>query len=282
MTTFCRNVVSSPWFQRWVFAAIVLAGVLAGLETSDEFRSRHGAWLGVLDTGVLGVFVIELLLKIGSHGRKPWLFFREGWNVFDFVIVAVCLLPADSAFAAVLRLARTLRVLRLVSALPRLQLLVGALFRSVAAIGYVCLLLSLICYIYAVTGVHLFGETAPALFGTLSQTIMTLFRVMTFDNWSDLLTMVQVHQPVAATVYFLSFILLGTMIMLNLFIGIVMNSMTQVHTEMETAERRTQAPATSHEQTLGALAADLERISAQLKQLQEQSRSSPAGRPNSD
>jgi voltage-gated sodium channel len=278
MTTFCRNVVSSPWFQRSVFVAIVIAGVLAGLETSDDFRSRHSSWLGVLDGGVLAVFVIELVLKIGAHGRRPWLFFREGWNVFDFVIVVVCLLPADSAFAAVLRLARTLRVLRLVSALPRLQLLVGALFRSFAAIGYVCLLLALICYIYAVTGVHLFSETAPALFGTLSQTIMTLFRVMTFDNWSDLLAMVQVHQPFAATVYFLSFILLGTMIMLNLFIGIVMNSMTQVHTEMETAQRQTQDSAPADDQALLTLAAELERISAQLKRLQEQGRAGSATR----
>jgi voltage-gated sodium channel len=274
-----QRIVSSNAFQRIVFAAIVLAGLLAGLETDQGFVAEHGALLRVFDLSVLTIFVVELVLKIGAHGRKPWLFFRDGWNVFDFVIVMICLLPLDAAFAAVLRLARTLRVLRLISALPRLQLLVGALFRSISAMGYVCLLLSLICYIYAVAGVHLFSVNAPTLFGSLTQAVMTLFRVMTLDNWSDSMALVQLHQPIAATLYFLSFILIGTMIMLNLFIGIVMNSMTQMHAEQEAKEQADRAPSLSDEQALGTLASELERISAQLKRLQENTKTTRPSSP---
>jgi len=137
----------------------------------------------------------------------------------------------------VLRLARGLRLLRLVTALPRLQLLVGALLKSLGAMGYVTLLLALMFYIYGVAGVHLFGGHDARHFGSLSAALVSLFRMITLDNWSDIFNAARAGAPLAAALYFVSFILLGTMIMLNLFIGIIMNSMSEMHAEIEERDR---------------------------------------------
>ena len=160
-----RSVVNSAWFNRLMVGVILLAGVLAGLETSATLRASYGSLLQGLDTLVLVIFVVEIALKIAAHGRRPWGYFQDGWNVFDFLIVAVCCLPVEAEFAAVFRLARGLRLLRLVTAVPRLQLLVGALLKSLGAMGYVGLLLALMFYIYGVAGVHLFREADAGHFG---------------------------------------------------------------------------------------------------------------------
>ena len=232
-----KQIVEANWFHRTIVAVILLAGVLAGLETSAAVMARHGSLLRVLDALVLGVFIAEIALKLAAHGRKPWLYFQDGWNVFDFIIVVLCCLPVDSQFTAVFRLTRGLRLLRLVTALPKLQLLVGALLKSLGAMGYVGLLLALMFYIYGVAGVHLFGQKDPQHFDSLPTALLSLFRVITLDNWSDIFRAAQAGAPVAAALYFISFILLGTMIMLNLFIGIVMNSMAEMHAEIEQRDR---------------------------------------------
>lgn len=241
-----QRIVEARWFQATIVLVIFLAGVLAGLETDPIMMRRHGSLLHALDKVVLAVFIIELALKMGAHGRRPWLYFRDGWNVFDFIIVVICCLPTDSPFAAVLRLARGLRLLRLVTALPKLQLLVGALLKSLGAMGYVGLLLALMFYIFGVAGVNLFGRGAPEQFGTLGAALFSLFQVITLDNWSDIFRAAQEGAPVSALVYFVTFILLGTMIMLNLFIGIIMNSMSEMHAEIAERERA------RHERETGA------------------------------
>ena len=112
MTARVKQMVEANWFHRTIVAVILLAGVLAGLETSAAVRERHGSLLRLIDALVLGVFIVEMALKLAAHGRKPWLYFHDGWNVFDFAIVVLCCLPMDSQVAAVLRLARGLRLLR--------------------------------------------------------------------------------------------------------------------------------------------------------------------------
>jgi voltage-gated sodium channel len=233
MTGFAQRIVASRSFHTTIIGSIVLVGVLAGLETNAAIVASHGALLRALDVGVLAVFVVEIILKLAAHGRRPFDFFRDGWNVFDFLVVVLCLLPWDSQFAVVLRLVRTLRLLRLVSALPKLQLLVGALVKSFSSMGYVGLLLSLMFYIYAITGVHLFGAHDKAHFGSLSLAFFTLFQTITLDDWKFLFDSAKGSSPAVAAIYFISFILLGTMIMLNLFIGIIMNSMEEMHSELD-------------------------------------------------
>lgn len=249
-----RFIVDSIFFQYFIITVILATGLIVGLETYPAIMATHGDLLHVLDHIVLYIFVIEILLKIGSNGSKPWEYFYDGWNVFDFIIVAVCFLPIGGAYIAVLRLARILRVLRLITAMPRLQLLVGALLKSFPSMSYVGILLILLFYIYAVLGTFLFGMNDPLHFGDLQTSFLTLFKVITLEGWIEIMniqifgshiygyenfkhivTQPMAH-PFAAPLYFISFILLGTMIMLNLFIGVIINGMDETRKEAETAE----------------------------------------------
>jgi voltage-gated sodium channel len=267
MVRFAQNVVGHAFFQPFIIGLIVLAGVLAGLETNAALMARHGATLRLLDGIVLGCFVVEIALRLTAHGRRPQAYFADGWNVFDCVIVLLCLLPAGGAFASVLRLARILRLLRLVHALPRLQLLVGALLKSLSAMGYVSLLLGLLFYIYAVAGVHLFAEATKGDFGNLSTAMLSLFRVVTLDNWGDIFNRALAGAPaLVVTFYFVTFIVFGTMIILNLFIGIIMNSMAEMHEEMEKKSQPADSTAArSLDETLADIQRRIETVRSQIQ-----------------
>jgi voltage-gated sodium channel len=244
----CLRLTGTPWFQRAVVGLILFAGLLVGAETHRPWMEAHGALFHTLDRVVLALFVVELGLRLATHGARPWRFFRDPWNVFDAVIVGVCLLPFHTEFAAVLRLVRVLRVLRLVTAVPRLQLLVGALIKSVPSMSYVALLLSLLFYVYAVAGVALFGGADPARFGGLPDAALTLFQIITMEAWAEIMHAQFATYPsrVLPVVYFVSFILLGTMIMLNLFIGVIVNGMDEARQEMADEERARHLARTGH------------------------------------
>ncbi len=263
------RIVSGRWFQRFIILTILLAGVLAGIETDAAMLANHGSVLRALDRLVLGIFIVECLLKIAACGPRPWNYFRDGWNVFDFIIVVLCLLPMNSQFAVVLRLGRTLRLLRLVSALPKLQLLVDALIKSFSSMGYVGILLGLMFYIYAIAGVHLFGLHDKEHFGSLSRAFFTLFQTITLDDWKFLFASAQGSSPTIAAIYFVTFILLGTMIMLNLFIGIIMNSMQEMHEELDeyNAAKRDSSEQNSALADLSALDGQLASFQASLAEL---------------
>jgi len=266
-----RRIVDTSWFQRLVILTILMAGVLAGIETDAGMVSTHGSTLRMLNALVLGIFVVEAVLKLTAHSPRPWDYFRDGWNVFDFAIIVLCLLPMDSQFAVVLRLGRTLRLLRLVSALPKLQLLVGALIKSFSSMGYVGLLLGIMFYIYAIAGVHLFGGHDKEHFGSLSKAFLTLFQTITLDDWKFLFVSAQGTAPAVAAIYFISFILLGTMIMLNLFIGIIMNSMEEMHAELDEYHKARRGPAEKGSllDDLGALDRQLAIVKSQVSDLRE-------------
>jgi voltage-gated sodium channel len=242
-------------FQGFILVVIGMAAVLVGLETYPDIVAQHGQLLHVLDAIILGIFVIEILIKLASFGSRPGRFFADGWNVFDFVIVAVCFLPGNAHFAAVLRLARVLRAFRLLSAVPRLQVLVGALLKSLPSMGYVAVLLALLFYVYGVLGVFLWAENDPKHFGDLPSSLLSLFRVVTLEDWTDIMY-TQMYgsdvypapalpdvqpkpnaSPLVAPLYFVSFVLIGTMIVLNLMIGVVINSMTEAQREAESRSR---------------------------------------------
>ncbi len=268
MTAAIKQIVASKAFHHGIVAVIVLAGVVAGLETSPALMAEHGGWLHALDRIILGVFIVEAVLKMAAHGRQPWRYFADGWNGFDFIIIVICLLPVGGPFAAVLRLARALRLLRLVSALPKLQLLVGALLKSLSAMGYVSLLLALLFYIYAVAGIHLFGAHDPKNFGSLPAAFLSLFQLVTLDNWSELFHAQTPFTPgIKVGIYFVTFIVFGTMIILNLFIGIIMNSMAEMHAEIaehDRARHDRETGAATLEDELRALERELEETQTRL------------------
>ena len=260
MSQRAQAVVESRAFQGMILGLIVLAAVLVGLETSPAVMERFGPLLLTLDKLVLAAFAAEALLKMAAHGRRWWRYFRDPWNVFDFTIVAVCLLPVGGHYAAVLRLARVARALRLVTAVPRLQLLVASLLRSLPSMVWVGLLLGLLFYVYAVTGVFLFREHDPENFGHLGRAMLTLFKVVTLDDWATFMR--RQFEPggagaVVSVVYFVSFVLVGTMIILNLFIGVIINSMHEAQSDAERRARRRHVEATGVP-TLGDELADLE------------------------
>jgi len=238
-----QRLVASAWFQRTVVAAILFSAVLLGLETNRDLVDRYGVELKILDRIVLSFFVLEVTLKILSYGTKPGRYFLDGWNIADLLIVGACLVPANPGALAVFRLIRILRVLRLVTALPKLQAVITALFRSIPSMGYVVALLSIHFYMFGVLGTFLFRDNDPVQFGTLGKTFLSLFQILTLEGWADMMR-TQIHgcnvfgyenmqllcrnptaQPILAPVFFVSFIVIGTMIILNLLIGVVVNGM---------------------------------------------------------
>lgn len=282
MTDMLRRIASATWFQNFVTLVIVLAGIVVGVETYPTMAERFGHILHVLDKLILGVFVAEVVIKIGAEGRRPWRYFQDPWNIFDFSIVAATLLPLGGSSVTVLRLLRLLRVLRLFKALPRLQMLVGALLKSIPSMFYVTLLLMLLFYVYAVAATLLFAANDPVHFGSLHISMLSLFRVVTLEGWTELLY-IQMYgcaefgydgrealctqstaAPVVANFFFLTFILFGTMIILNLFVGVIMKGMEEaaVEADMENERERTGQTSLSIEQ-------ELELLETQLRGLQD-------------
>ena len=165
-----QRLVNSNGFQRFILALIVISGILVGFETYPAFSEGTpvGNAIIVVQYVILWIFVAEQVLKIAACGSQPWKYFQQGWNLFDLAIIVICFLPLDARFATVFRLARLLRTLRMVTVLPRLQVLVGALLKSIPSLGYIGLLLGLHFYVYACAGTFLFSKNDPVRFGTLA------------------------------------------------------------------------------------------------------------------
>lgn len=295
MTFFARHLVDAPAFQLAITLVIVFAGVLVGVETDPQLVARHGTVLRALDRIVLGLFVTEIALKLLAEGRAPQRYFRDRWNVFDFVIVVLCFIPMSGQYVTVLRLLRLLRVLRLLHALPRLQLLVSALLHSIPSMGYVAMFLALLFYVYGVAAVFLFGANDPVHFGHLGSSVLSLFTVVTLEGWAELmytqmygcdrfgydamaaLCTAPEARPLLAPLFFVSFVLVGTMIVLNLFIGVIMNSMQEASAELERAQEleRMRDPAASAptlEHELFGLQRSMHELSERMTRLQRRAR----------
>tara|TARA_B100000614_G_C14514853_1_gene480091 strand:+ start:485 stop:1444 length:960 start_codon:yes stop_codon:yes gene_type:complete len=264
MVKICKGIADSQWFTNFILGVIVLAGVVVGMQTYKEFEAENHALLSTLDTVILWIFVLEAAIKIISKGKRPLDYFKDPWNVFDFTIVVVCFLPIGGKFIPVLRLARVLRVLKLVSAIPRLQILVNAVLKSIPSIGYVFLLGILHFYIYGCMATFLFSDNDPVHFRNLQTSMLSLFRAVTLEDWTDLMyinmygsanygydestyaalanigisedKVVSTASPLAAGAFFVSFILTGAMIVLNLFVGVMLTGMDEAKKETEIAE----------------------------------------------
>jgi voltage-gated sodium channel len=216
-----------PAVTRFIIAVILVNAVTLGLETIPEVMARAGGLILAIDSICLAIFVIELSLRLYAQGLR---FFRSGWNVFDFVIVAISLLPATGGFS-VLRALRILRVLRVVSVVPSLRRVVDGLGRALPGMGSVFLLIMIIYYIAAVMATKLFGASFPEWFGSLSATAFTLFQIMTLEGWSG-----EIVRPIMAVypyawAFFVPFILITTFAVLNLIVGLIVNSMQEAAEE---------------------------------------------------
>lgn len=225
------SIADAPLFQRFIIGVILLAAVLVGIETYPQIHEQYKHTFHLTDMVLQGIFTVEIIIRILAYGKTPLNFFKSSANNLDFIITVIFYLPFGGAYASVLRLVRIIRVLRLITAIPRLQLLVGALIKSVPSMGYITLLLLIQIYMFAVLGNFLFAHSDPTHFGNLGNSILTLFQVITLEGWVDI--MHAQNQPLIAPLYFISFILLGTMVVLNLFIGVILNGFEEVKKEIE-------------------------------------------------
>jgi voltage-gated sodium channel len=221
----------SPLFQRGVVALILLNAVTLGLETSDTVMERWGGALELIDAALLWVFTAELALRVYAFRGR---FFRDPWGLFDLVVVGIAWLPATGALS-VLRALRILRVLRLVSVVPSLRVVVEAMLAALPGMGSIVLLMALLFYVFAVMAVKLYGEDMPEAFGTLGASLFTLFQLMTLDDWANIVKPAMERHPLAL-LFFLPFILVATFVVLNLFIGVIVESIQSLREEREAAE----------------------------------------------
>ena len=222
--------VASPPVQRVIVALILLNAVILGLETWPAAMDVAGSWLVGADRVILGFFVLEILLKLFAHRLH---FFRNPWNVFDFLVVGVALMPASGPLAVL----RVLRILRLVSMVPRFRFVVEALLRAVPGILSIAGLLVILFYVFAVMATGLFGERFPEWFGSIGASMYTLFQVMTLESWSMGIVRPVMEAYPYAWVFFIPFILIATFTMLNLFIAIIVNTMQSMTEAQHDASR---------------------------------------------
>lgn len=213
--------------QSFITGLIFINAITLGLETSSSIRSTVGTYLQIFDNFVIIVFAVEITLKLYANGLR---FFKNGWNIFDFTIVLISLIPATGSLS-VLRALRVLRILRLLKMVPRLKFIVNSLFKSLPDLLWIFMIILIFFYLYSVMGTKLFGESFPELFGTLATSMFTLFQLMTLEDWVN-----GVAKPVMsvfpnAYIYFISFILITSVVVLNLIIAVIVSGLEAIQTE---------------------------------------------------
>ncbi len=238
-----QRLVEGKIFQHSIIVLIVINAIILGMETSQSLMAQYGPFLKTLDALILKVFVIEILLRLYVH---RWRFFTRPWSVFDFVVVAIALIPASEAFAA-LRTLRVLRVLRLLSMVPTMRRVIEGLLSAIPGIASVAAIMLLFFYVFAVIGTHLYSATFPDWFGTLGRTMFTLFQIMTLESWSMGIVRPVLEQHPNAWAFFVTYILVTTFTMLNLFIAIIVNAMHK-GTDESAEESRTEIKQTLSEE----------------------------------
>ncbi len=214
-----------------IIGVIIFNAIILGLETSKPIMAEAGALIVALDTACLAFFVVEIIAKLFAYGSR---FFRSGWNWFDMIIVGISLVPASQGLS-VLRALRILRVLRLVSVAPRLRRVVEGFLTALPGMASVFVLMAIIFYIGAVMSTKLFGSSFPEWFGTLGQSGYTLFQIMTLESWSMGIVRPVMEVYPHAWVFFVPFIMVTTFAVVNLLVGLIVNSMQEAHAEESNA-----------------------------------------------
>lgn len=251
--------IEASYVQNTLIVLILINAAILGLETSQEAMASAGALLHALDNVILTVFVIEIAIRLYVYRASFW---RDPWSVFDFTVVAIALIPASGPFA-VLRALRVLRVLRLLTMVPSMRKVVGALLTAIPGLGSIALVLCILYYVFAVIATNLFAAAFPEWFGTLGRSLYTLFQIMTLESWSMGIVRPVMEEFPYSWAFFITFILVATFTMLNLFIAIIVNAM-QTYTDAE------------HQETMEAFQASQthieEGVHEELKTLREEIR----------
>jgi len=227
-----RRLVTSPRWERAIVTLIVINAITLGLETSSMVMQHAGGVIKTLDTIILSLFVIEIALRFYAHGLAFW---RDGWNVFDFIVVAVALFPETGNFS-VLRSLRVIRAFRLISAVKSVRRVVNGLIHALPGMGAVILLLLIMFYVFSVMATKLYADVSPEYFGTLGLSAFSLFKVMTLEGWPEIADAV-IEKDRSAYFFFIVYILVTSFAVLNLFIGIIVDSMQREQEQLLQEDR---------------------------------------------
>jgi voltage-gated sodium channel len=256
-----KAILESRRFETVITALIIINAATLGFETAPDIMARWGGMLHAIDKVLLTIFVGELIAKILVYRGE---FFKSGWNLFDFVIIAIALVPAAGSLS-VLRALRVLRVLRLITVIPSLKRVVGAMIAALPGMGSIIVLLLLVFYVSAVMATKLFQATEPEAFGDLGRSFYTLFQLMTLDGWSGEIVKPVLKNHPYAMLFFMPFILFSAFVVLNLFIGVVVGAMQD---EASEARAETDKSILSTDQAMlseiKALRSDIEALRAQI------------------
>lgn len=232
------RLVDSERFQIFIGSIIVANAIVLGMETYPGLMDSYGSTLGFLNTFFYLIFLAELITRIASYGLRPWNFFRSGWNVFDFIIIGGALIPAVREQATILRLLRLARIARLLRFLPDARVLLSTVTKATPAVISMVVLTVLLLFIYGIIGWTMFGSELPENWGTVGTAMLTLFVLLTLENFPVYLAEANAVNPFA-TIYFLSYVLIAAFIIVNLLIGVVISAMERAREE-EAAEARKQ------------------------------------------
>jgi voltage-gated sodium channel len=249
-------VESSP-VQNFIIAVILLNGLVLGLETSSSMMAQFGGFLVAVDKFCLFLFLFEIALKLSAY---RWSFWRSGWNWFDFIVVAIALVPGTGPWT-VLRSLRILRVLRLLTVMPQLKKVVAAFIHAIPGLSGVILVMLVFFYTMAVLATNLFGDAFPDWFGSLGASLFSLFQIMTLESWSMSIVRPIMEVYPWAWAFFVPFIVVATFTILNLFIGIIVSTMQELSTLPDPKAKHADL-----KETLKRMEEDLAKLRHHLKQ----------------
>jgi voltage-gated sodium channel len=248
-----RTLVDSRRFAAFITALILFNGLILGLATSKPLMADYGTLIERIDQLIVAVFTVEILLRIAVHRLA---FFKDPWSLFDFIVVAISLVPASGPLS-ILRVLRVLRLFRLLTVVPQMRRIVAALVSVIPGIGSIAVIVTLFFYVFAIMATEMFGGRFAEWFGTLGASLYTLFQIMTLESWSMGIARPVMEVYPYAWVFFLSFILLVTFVMVNLLIGIIVDAIFALKEE----EKAPEDPASLHREIdeLKRLIASMER-----------------------
>ncbi len=253
--------VESTKFKNFIISMILLNGVILGLATSQPLMASYGELITLSDNIIIGIFTIEILLRIYVHRVS---FFKDPWSLFDFFVVVISLVPANDGLS-ILRALRVLRLFRLLTVVPQMRVIIAALVKVIPGIGSISMVVLLFFYVFSIMATNLFAEAFPQWFGDLGKSMYTLFQVMTLESWS-----MGISRPVMevfpyAWVFFILFILLVTFIMINLFIGIIVDAIFTIKEDDKNAlEEKEEVTLQTLQSEIGELKALLQKVQNKL------------------
>ncbi|MEV4630409.1 ion transporter [Micromonospora sp. NPDC049523] len=228
VASWCERVVGAEWFNAVAFGVIIVNAVVLGVETYDRALDRAGGALLAVEYACLACFTLELGLRFGAHLAAPRGFFRDGWNVFDLLVVCAPLLPGVRENVTLLRLFRLARVVRAVRLFPSLRMIIGGVLRSLPGLGSFLLIATLTVYLYAMVGWMTFGDAYPDRYGTVGRAMLTLFLLLSLDGITDALETGRLVSEWSIP-YYTSYIIVASYLLTNLLIGIVLKALEEAH-----------------------------------------------------